>query len=75
MYNTVIGLFQCSDSRYRVDVYIVIEEEGDKEYAGLDDKDIAAWLCKGMTVAGVKYLEIIRQFLIWTRMVQKVKLC
>jgi len=25
-----------------VDVYTVIEEEGDKEYIGLDNKDIAA---------------------------------
>jgi len=25
-----------------VDIYIIIEEEGDKEYTGLGDKDIAA---------------------------------
>jgi hypothetical protein len=42
-----------------VDVYTVIEEEGGKEYAGLDDEDVAVWLCKGMTVAGVECLEII----------------
>jgi len=42
-----------------VDVYIIIEEEGDKEYLGLGNKDIAAWLYRGMTIAGVKYLEII----------------
>jgi len=59
VYNTVIGLFQCSNSRYRVDVYTVIEEEGDKEYIGLDNKDIAAWLYRGITVAGVECLEII----------------
>ena len=43
-----------------MDIYIIIEEEGDKEYVGLDDKDIAAWLYRGIMVAGVKYLEIIR---------------
>jgi len=75
VYDTVIGLFQCSDSRYRVAVYTTIEEEGDEEYAGLDDEDVAAWLCRGMTVAGVECSEIIRQFSIWTRMVQKAKLC
>jgi len=75
VYDTVIGLFQCSDSRYRVDVYTTIEEEGDEEHAGLDDEDVAAWLCRGMTVAGVECSEIIRQFSIWTRMVQKAKLC
>ena len=39
-----------------------MEEEGDEEHTGLDNKDIAAWLYRGMTVAGVKYSEIIQQF-------------
>ena len=69
MYDIVIGLFQCSNNRYRVDLYTAIEEEGDEEYVGLDNKDITAWLCKGITMVGVKYLEIIQQFSIWTRMV------
>ena len=42
-----------------MDVYTVIEEKGGEEYADLDNKNIAAWLYKGITVAGVKYLEII----------------
>ena len=42
-----------------MDIYIIIEEEGDKEYIGLGDKDIAVWLYRGMTMVGVKCLEII----------------
>ena len=45
-----------------MDIYIIIEEEGDKEYIGLDNEDIAVWLYRGIIVAGVKCLEIIRQF-------------
>jgi len=42
-----------------VDIYIIIEEEGDKEYVGLGNKDIVVWLYRGITVAGVECLEII----------------
>ena len=43
-----------------MDVYTVIKEEGGEEYTGLDNKNIAVWLYKGMTIAGVEYLEIIQ---------------
>ena len=42
-----------------MDIYIIIEEEGDEEYIGLDDKDVVIWLYRGIIVAGVKCLEII----------------
>jgi hypothetical protein len=41
VYNMVIRLFQCSNSRYKVDVYIIIKKKGDKEYAGLGNENIA----------------------------------
>ena len=42
-----------------MDPYIIIDKEGDKEYIGLGDKDIAVWLYRGIMVVGVIYLEII----------------
>ena len=42
-----------------MDIYITIKEEGDKEYTGLNDKDVAVWLYKGIIVARVKCLKII----------------
>ena len=42
-----------------MDIYIIIEEEGDKEYIGLDNKDVVVWLYRDITVVGVKYSEII----------------
>ena len=73
VYDIVIGLFQCSDSRYSMDLYTTIQEEGNERYAHLSDEDVAAWLCKDMIVAGVKCSEIIWQFWIWTIMIQKRK--
>ena len=55
----VIKLFQYSNSKYRVDVYTVIKKKGGEKYTGLDNKNIAVQLYKGIIIAKVKYLEII----------------
>ncbi|PVH90804.1 hypothetical protein DM02DRAFT_678390 [Periconia macrospinosa] len=74
VYDTVIGLYQCDDDRYRLDLDILIEEEGDEEYSYRTDEDVASWLCRRRTVAGIQCSEIIRQLTAWTRMVKKARL-
>lgn len=74
VYDTVIGLYQCRDRKYAMDLLDTILEEGDSEYSDLSDEDIARWLCKGVVVKGIEGSEIIRQLWGWTGMVQKTKL-
>ena len=73
VYNTVIGLYQCSDRKYAMGLLDTILEEGDPEYRDLSDEDVALWLCKGIEVEGLECSEIIRQLWVWTGMVQKNK--
>lgn len=74
MYDTIIGLYQCTDSRYALDVLTTIEEEGQPEYSDMDDEAVTRWLCKKLRVAGVEGSEMMRQLWVWTQMVQQVLL-
>lgn len=71
MYDTVIGLFQCSDTRYAPDLLTTIEEEGEEKYRGIGDEDVLRWLCKKLVVSGVEGAEMVRQLWVWTQMVHK----
>jgi hypothetical protein len=46
MYDTIIGFYQFTDSRYALDVLTTIEEEGQPEYSDMGDEDVTRWLCK-----------------------------
>jgi hypothetical protein len=70
-YETVVGLFQCSDTRYALDLLTTIEEEGEEEYSLLGDEEVSRWLCKKLVVSGVEGAELMRQLWVWTRMVHK----
>jgi hypothetical protein len=72
VYDTVVGLFQCSETKYAQDLLTTIEEEGEEEYRGMGDEDVSRWLCKKLVVSGVESAEMIRQLWVWTRMVFKV---
>ncbi|KAJ6267416.1 hypothetical protein PSV08DRAFT_229224 [Bipolaris maydis] len=74
VYNTVVGLFQCSDNIYALDLYTTIEEEGDEEYREMHDEDVTMWLCRKLVVSGIECAEITRQLWVWTRMVQKAQI-
>ena len=74
VYDTVVGLFQCSDKRYALDLYTTIEEEGEEEYRQMDDEDVVMWLCKRLVVSGVESAEIMRQLWVWTQMVQRAQI-
>lgn len=71
VYDTVVGLFQCSDKRYALDLYTTIEEEGEEEYSEMGDEEVTMWLCRKLVVSGVECAEIMRQLWVWTRMVRK----
>ncbi len=62
IYDIMIELFQCSDSRYSMNLYTTIQKENNERYAHLSNENVAAWLCKNMTVIEVKCSEIIQQF-------------
>jgi hypothetical protein len=72
VYDTVIGLFQCSDRKYAEELLVTIEEQGEEEYRDLGDVEVASWLCKRLVVSGIESTEMIRQLWVWTRMVVKV---
>jgi hypothetical protein len=71
VYDTVVGLFQCSEPRYAEDLLITIEEEGEEEYCEMGDEEVSMWLCRKLVVSGVESTEMIRQLWMWTRMVFK----
>jgi hypothetical protein len=60
-YETVVGLFQCSDTRYAIDLLTTIEEEGEEEYSSLGDEEVSRWLCKRLVVLGIESAELLRQ--------------
>ena len=70
-YEIVVGLFQCSDTRYALDLLTTIEEEGEEEYSSLGDEEVSRWLCKRLVVSGVEGAELMRQLWVWTQMVHK----
>ena len=71
VYDTVIGLFQCSEPKYAEDLLVTIEEEGEEEYCGMRDEEVSMWLCRKLVVSGVESTEMMRQLWVWTRMVFK----
>lgn len=72
VYDTVVGLFQCSEPKYAEDLLTTIEEEGEEEYCEMGDEEVSMWLCRQLVVSGVESTEMIRQLWVWTRMVLKV---
>ncbi|KAL5401080.1 hypothetical protein PMIN03_011834 [Paraphaeosphaeria minitans] len=70
-YETIVGLFQCGDTSYAIDLYTTIQEEGDEEYSSLEDEDVAIWLCRSLVASGMEGAELMRQLWVWTRMLHK----
>jgi hypothetical protein len=71
VYDTVVGLFQCSEPKYAEDLLVTIEEEGEEDYCGMGDEEVSMWLCRKLVVSGVESTEMMRQLWVWTRMVFK----
>lgn len=71
VYNTVISLFQCSDTRYAQDLLTTIKEEGEEEYHRMGDKEVSRQLAKKLVVSGVEGAEIVQQLQVWTQIVHK----
>jgi hypothetical protein len=59
VYDTVIGLFQCGDRKYTLDLFDAMQEDFRARSVAFSDKDIALWLRKELNVAGIRCLEII----------------
>ena len=73
-YETIVGLFQCNDTRFAIDLYTTIKEEGEDEFISLGDWEVLTWLCRRLVVSGTEGAEIIRQLWTWTQMVYKMYL-
>jgi len=42
IYDIMIELFQCSDSRYSMNLYTTIQKENNERYAHLSNENVAA---------------------------------
>jgi hypothetical protein len=73
-YETIVGLFQCNDTRFAIDLYTTIEEEGEEEFISLGDWEVPTWLCRRLVVSETEGAEMMRQLWAWTQMLHKMYL-
>ncbi|RKK62815.1 hypothetical protein BFJ69_g16984 [Fusarium oxysporum] len=65
IYDTAIGFFYCKNRKYREDLMESMAAAGLNEF---DGEEVAIWLGKKITVAGVESSEIMRQLRCWSKM-------
>lgn len=46
VYDTIIALFHSDIEKFYLDIYEMIQDEGDSDYEGLDHESIATWLTR-----------------------------
>jgi len=69
VYDTLIGLYYCDETTYRLDAHCAMEEDSDPASAGQSDEDVAIWLCTRLKIANVEGSLLIRTLGVWTKMV------
>ncbi|KAM6506734.1 hypothetical protein FALCPG4_018851 [Fusarium falciforme] len=62
-YDTAIGFFYCKERKYRQEL---IESMADAGLENFDEEEVASWLGRKITVAGIESSEIMRQLRWWS---------
>jgi hypothetical protein len=65
VYDAMVGLFQCGVSEYAIRIYESMDD-GDSQDER-DNEDVAAWLCRRVTLGGLECSMMTAELVYWTK--------